>query len=536
MRNFNHEGTKSTKFYNDESSKTFVSFETLWLIYQIGLYMKMVRILGLISVMASCSFGQPLRQAQDGPNVLFITVDDMNADSLGVYGCPVDDTTPNLDKLAGEGIRFEHAHVQAPNCTPSRNVFQTGRYPHNSGVEGFYDVEVDFRILPDLLKAKGYRTGIWGKVADTTPRSNYAWDKVINTYGKGMSKNAEAVGKAALKFIRGSLVEGKPFYLVMNISDPHHPLFGSNASKKKGYDLFPPSKIYTAKEVVVPRFLPDLPGVREEVARYYSSVRRADDIVGGILKALEKSGEVENTLVIFISDHGMPFPFAKTNLYHHSTRTPWLVRYPGVVKPGRVDSEHMISAIDFMPTILEFCQIETPEGLDGKSIVSLLKGESQSGRDMVFKEYHENAGGVRNPMRAIETRRFGYVFNPWSDGERLFKSATLHSASYKAMKKAGASDKEIAARVEFFNHRVVEELYDYEKDPDALNNLIDNPEYADVVKRLRREMESWMVTADDPALAVFQNRGSAEIQQTFIREQEAKSQEMNNSGLGRKRK
>jgi len=470
------------------------------------------------------------------PNVLFITVDDMNADSLGVFGCPVKNTTPHLDQLAGQGIRFEHAHVQVANCTPSRNVFQTGRYPHNSGVEGFYDVEPDYPILPDLLKAKGYRTGIWGKVADSTPRSNYAWDQVIHIAGKGMSKNAEAVGKAALKFIEESQNEGKPFYLVMNITDPHHPLFGTKASGKSGYNLFPPSHIYTPDEVVVPGFLPDIPGVREEVARYYSSVRRADDIVGSILRALEQSGEAANTIVIFISDHGMPFPFAKTNLYHHSTRTPWMVRFPGVVKAGSVDAAHMISAIDFMPTVLELCDMDLPEGLDGRSFLPLLKGEKQSGREKVFTEYHENAGGIRNPMRAIETKRFGYIFNPWSDGKRLFKSATLHSESYKAMKKAGATDEEIAARVEFFNHRVVEELYDYEKDPDALNNVIDNPEYADVVKRMRKEMETFMEQENDPALAVLKHPDSAEIQKAFIRNQEAKSQEVNNSGLGRKRK
>ena len=474
-------------------------------------------------------FGQPL-------NILFITVDDMNADSLGVYGCAVEDATPNLDKLAGQGIRFEHAHVQAPNCTPSRNVFQSGRYPHNNGVEGFYDVEPDYPILPDLLKAAGYRTGIWGKVADTTPRSNYAWDAVIHTYGKGSVKSAEAVGNAALKFINESLTEKKPFYLVMNLSDPHHPLFGSPASVKNNYDIYPPSRIYTADEVVVPGFLPDIPGVREEVARYYSSVRRADDIIGAILQALEASGQAGNTLVMFISDHGMPFPFAKTNLYRHSTRTPWIVRWPGVVESGSCDSQHMISAIDFMPTMLESCAIGLPDGLDGRSFLPLLKGKPQAGREMVFTEYHENAGGIRNPMRSIQTKRYGYIFNPWSDGKRLFKSATLYSQSYKAMKKAGAADETIAARVEFFNHRVVEELYDYEKDPDALNNLIDNPEYAEVVTRMRRELATHMKQSGDPALDVFRNRDSAADRRKFIGAEEEKAKQLNNSGLGRKRK
>lgn len=488
--------------------------------------MKSFRLIAFMVSAAVCALG--------APNILFITVDDMNADSIGVFGCEVEDITPNLDRLAGQGMRFEHAHVQAPNCTPSRNVFQTGRYPHNSGVEGFYDVEPDYPILPDLLKEKGYRTGVWGKVADTTPRSNYAWDKVINTFGKGSLKNADAVGAETLKFINESQAEDKPFYLVMNLSDPHHPLFGSKASQKKGYDLYPPSRIYTEKEVTVPGFLPDIPGVRKEITRYFNSVRRADDIVGAIFQALEKSGQADNTLVVFISDHGMPFPFAKTNLYRHSTRTPWMVRWPGIVKAGSFDGEHMISAIDFMPTILDACDIDLPAGLDGRSFLPLLKGGTQENRDRVFTEYHENAGGIRNPMRAVETKRYGYIFSPWSDGKRLFKSATLHSESYKAMKQSG--DPEIAERVEFFNHRCVEEFYDYEKDPDALHNLIDNPEYADVIKGMRAEMEQWMEETGDEALDVFQHRNSATARADFIAAQEAKAEKLNNTELGRKRK
>jgi N-sulfoglucosamine sulfohydrolase len=492
------------------------------------MYMKMLKILSLISAMVACSIAQP--------NILFITVDDMNADSLGVFGCPVEDTTPNLDKLAGEGIRFEHAHVQAPNCTPSRNVFQTGRYPHNSGVEGFYDIEPDYPILPDLLKAEGYRVGIWGKVADTTPRSNYMWNKVLKTSGKGSAKNAEVVSNVALKFMEECKREGKPFYLVMNLSDPHHPLFGSTASKKSHYDIYPPSRIYTEEEVIVPGFLPDIPGVRAEVTRYYNSVRRADDIIGAILQALEKSGEAENTIVMFLSDHGMPFPFAKTNLYRYSTRTPWLVRFPGVVKPGRVDSTHMITAIDFFPTILELCQIALPEELDGRSIASLLRGDVQSNRNWVIKEFHENAAGVRNPMRAIETKQYGYIFNPWADGERLFKSATLHSQSYRAMQKAAASDARMAARVNYFNHRELEEFYDYRSDPFALDNKINDPNYLPMINQLRRALAKEMKASEDPALAVFLKRNSADKRDEFMKQQEEYADVMNHSGLGRKRK
>jgi N-sulfoglucosamine sulfohydrolase len=470
------------------------------------------------------------------PNILFITVDDMNADSVGCFGCPIEGTTPNLDQLAADGIRFEHAHVQVPNCTPSRNVLQTGRYPQNNGVEGFYDVVVEFPVLPDLLRANGYRTGIWGKVVDTTPTSDYKWDKVMQSSGgKGSIKSIKEVHRLTKKFIDESLKAQKPFYFVLNISDPHHPLYNSEAAKKKGHDNFPPSRIFTPDEVVVPGFLPDIRKVRQDVTNYYNSVRRADDLAGAALQALEDSGEADNTIVMFLSDHGMPFPFAKTNLYHHSTRTPWIVRIPSVVQPSSVNQDHMISAIDFMPTILELCEIEAPGGIDGRSFVPLLKGKPQDGRNQVFKEFHENAGGIRNPMRAVETMRYGYIFNPWSDGERLFKSATLYSPTYKAMATAARDSAQIDARIQHFNHRSVEEFYDYEKDPDALHNLINDPHYADEIEALRSSLQAWMEGMNDPALDAFLNRHDSEALRAFVETQDAESAARLAGGGTRKR-
>ncbi len=124
----------------------------------------------------------------------------------------------------------------------------------------------------------------------------------------------------------------------------------------------------------------DDPIVREELALYYTSVRRADDAVGAILDALKKSGENENTIVFFLSDHGMPLPFAKTQLYHHSTRTPLIVRWPGVVQPETVDDRHMVSAIDFLPTFCDMVHAPHPDELQGTSFLPLLQGKDQKGR------------------------------------------------------------------------------------------------------------------------------------------------------------
>ncbi len=455
------------------------------------------------------------------PNILFVTVDDMSCDSVGAFGCRVPDTTPHVDRLAGEGVRFVHAHVQVANCVPSRNVMQTGRYPHTSGVEGFYKVEVDFPILPDVLKEHGYFVGVKGKVSHSSPYSPYPWDIVEQQVTpRGAARSSKGFHAFTTRAIRASQAAKKPFYLVVNISDPHKPFYGEERSKRAGYDDYPPSRVYRDSEIPIPGFLPDLPVVRAEVKQYYDSVRRADDCVGAVLQALGDSGAAAETVVMFLSDHGMPFPFAKTNIYHHSTHTPWIVRWPGRVKPGSVDRAHMVSAVDFMPTVLDIAGIAHPAGLEGRSFLPLLLGQKQEGRDWVIKEYNENAGGNRHPMRSVETRRYGYIFNPWSDGTRRFRTATQGTRTYKRMQELAPTDKRIAARLRHFDHRTVEELYDYEKDPDALHNLVGDPKHRAELERLRRVLGDWMARTKDPCLEAFRHRDDPTALEAYMKKQD----------------
>jgi N-sulfoglucosamine sulfohydrolase len=202
----------------------------------------------------------------------------------------------------------------------------------------------------------------------------------------------------------------------------------------------------------------------------------------------------------------MPLPFAKTQLYHHSTRTPLIVRWPGVIPAGAVDERHMVSAVDFLPTLLEIIGAPLPNGLDGRSFAPLLRGQTQEGRDMVVKEYNENAGGSRDPMRAVQTKRFLYLFNAWSNGERVARTATQGTSTYRRMKELARTDPAIAARLDLFDHRVVEELYDVEQDPDCRKNLIDDPAHRQDLAELRQSLEAWMVKTNDPMLEVFRQR------------------------------
>src|SRR5262245_49097075 len=322
----------------------------------------------------------------------------MSADSVGAFGCKLAGTTPQMDQLAKEGLRFRYAHVQVGNCMPSRNVMWSGRYPHNNRVEGFYEIkDPGYPVLADLMKTAGYFTGIRGKVNHSTPYSPYGWDAVLDTLPSGPThpKDAASYGASTRHGIQSAKAAGKPFCLIVNIMDPHKPFYAEGRDGETVDDPHKPTRVFTPEEVPIPGYLFDDPVVRKELAHYYSSVRRADDSVGEVLKALKESGEEDKTVVMFLSDHGMPLPFVKTQLYHHSTVTPLVIRWPGMTKASTIDQQHMVSAVDFLPTLLEIAEIEPPPGLDGRSFAPLLKGQLQSGREMVVKEYNENSGGSR---------------------------------------------------------------------------------------------------------------------------------------------
>lgn len=455
------------------------------------------------------------------PNILLITVDDMNCDSMGAFGCELDGIAPHMDQLAGSALRFAYAHVQVANCFPSRNVMWSGRYPHQTGVEGFYQVRnASYPHLVDVMKDAGYFTAIRGKVSHSTPYLPYAWDLVLDKLPNGQQahiKDVESYGVSTSTAIAAAKKVGKPFCVVINISDPHKPFYSG------AKDPHQPTRVFAPSEVPIPGFLFDDSIVRNELAHYYSSVRRADDCVGQILTALEESGNGDKTLVMFLSDHGMPLPFAKTQLYHHSTHTPLVVRWPGVTKPNSLDETHMVSAVDFLPTLCDVIGAEVPEGVAGRSFAPLLQGETQDGRDFIIKEYNENSGASRDPMRGIQTKQYLYLFNPWSNGKRVMATATTGTATYRRMAQLAKTNDALAARLDLYQHRVPEELYDVANDPDCLVNLIDDPEHARALTELRDQLEQWMIETEDHCLEAFQHRGDAEARESYVlkKEQEA---------------
>ena len=439
-------------------------------------------------------------------NILLITADDLNKNSVGAFGSAVPDITPNIDMLASQGVRFENGHVNVAVCQPSRGIIATGRYSHNNGIEGFFHTDKNIPDIISLLKSNGYYTGVLGKVDHSSPKKLTPWDIKVYRDSLGKGRNKELYYTEAKNIIKNAKREGKPFYMMANSSDPHRPFVLSKKALKwrnEGSNILNPSRTYTESEITIPGFLPELPLVRKEVTQYFNSVKRLDDTVGRILDVLEEEGVTDNTIVMFLSDNGMAFPFAKTNCYLQSTNTPWIVRWPGKVESNTINKKDFISGIDFFPTILEAANLQIPDGLDGTSFVPTLLGKKQEGRDKVFTQFFQTSSKKRFPMRCIQDAKYGYIFNAWSDGKARFRNESQIGYTYKAMVKAAKTNPNIAARVKLFDNRVVEEFYDFENDPNALNNLINIPEYKKIINKYRAGMEQWMEKVNDPALSFF---------------------------------
>jgi N-sulfoglucosamine sulfohydrolase len=464
------------------------------------------------------------------PNLLIITVDDMNYNSVGVFGCKLAGITPNIDKLAGQGIRFTYAFNNTAVCQPVRQSLQTGRYPHNNGAEGFEPIDMDVPTLSEQLRKAGYINGILGKEIHHQPVEKFCWDYIPfltekdSIWRKGFSRNPALFHDYSARFFKMAKEQNKPFFLLANSHDPHRPFVGSKGDTADfGNHLPPVTRQFRPDQVNVFGYLPDIPDVRKEVAQYYGSVYRADQNIGAVLVALKENGMADNTLVIFLSDHGAAFPFSKSQCYFNSDKTPLIIKWPHKIKPGSVDSTHLISGIDLMPTVLDALGLPLVPDLDGRSYLPLLFGKKQDNRNYVYTTYYQIFEKIRYPMRCLQDKNYGYIYNFWSDGKLSMTGDATEGLTWKAMVKAGNDDYQIAKRVELYRHRRPEEFYDFKHDPDALHNLINDSVYASVIQRFRDKMLEVMRNTKDPAFQAFRDRNKAGAIKEFMTQQNIKA-------------
>ena len=429
-------------------------------------------------------------------NLLLITADDLDWSIPGFMG-GMPGLMPNLDALAVRSHRFVNNRTVAPICMPSREALMTGLLPHRSGGTGFTPVNLGTPTLPSLLQAQGYYAGAVHKVDHMLPYECFQWDYI--QHSKDRSTLIQANGARVI--IEETRNGKKPFFVNCNSNDPHRPFYGSPGAAKVDHDQTGPYKIareIQPNEVRIPPTLEDLPDIRKELAQYWNSAQRLDIAIGKILQVLHESGERDNTVVMFCSDHGMPLPFAKATCYDHGTRVPVLISWPGMGAPKEFDQ--LTTHCDILPTLLDLLGFEAPQGLDGKSWVPMMSGSKGPVRDVVVTYVNTLSSGYAYPTRAIQDNRYSLIFSPWADGVLKYRSESMLGLTFNAMAEAAKTDPKIAARVEQCTRGAQMAFYDLKADPGQRHNLIADRRHAARIAKMTDQLVSDMKRSGDPEL------------------------------------
>jgi N-sulfoglucosamine sulfohydrolase len=428
-------------------------------------------------------------------NVLLIIADDQGRD-LGVYGNPVI-RTPNIDRLAARGTLFTHAFSNVSSCSPSRAVLYTGLYAHSNGMYGLaHDVHNQHllpwvRTLPQLLKQAGYLTALVGK-KHVLPDDALPFDAELAPEQPG-NRDVAHMAQEAKAFM--SKAGAQPFAVVVGFSDPHR------AAENFGNTREWPSVErvrYDPRKVIVPAHLPDLPEVREDLAQYYESISRLDSAVGLLLEALADTGHADDTLVVYLSDNGRPFPGAKTTLYDDGIHLPLIIAAPG--RRGGVRNEAMVGWVDILPTLLDWTGAPAPPyELPGRSLLPILEQSSPQGWDRVFASHGFHEIHQYYPMRALRTRDYKYIVNLAPELPYPIAGDVASSPSWRAI--TAKPDARLGARtLDAYLHRPAEELYALESDPHEVVNLAGERAAREVLAEMRSELERFRIETRDPWL------------------------------------
>ena len=436
--------------------------------------------------------------AQAAPrNVLLIIADDQGRD-LGVYENPIL-RTPHLDELAARGTLFTHAFATVSSCSPSRAVLFTGLYSHTNGMYGLaHDIHnvhllPSVRTLPQMLKAAGYSTALVGK-KHVLPDAAFAFDAELAPEQPG-NRDVAFMASEARSFLAAT--GERPFLLIVGFSDPHRA--AENFGNTRAWPSVP-RIAYDPAKVSVPAHLPDTSEVRNDLASYYESISRLDSGVGLFLDALRATGHDDDTLVIYLSDNGRPFPGAKTTLYDAGVHLPLIIAAPGERRRG-VRNEAMVSWIDITPTILDWTGARAPGGvrLAGRSLLPILGETRPSGWDRVYASHSFHEIQQYYPMRAMRTREFKYILNLAAALPFPIAGDVASSPTWRVIESRPALG--LGSRpLDAYLHRTAEELYDLAKDPHEFRNVANDPAYREVLARMRAELHQFRAETKDPWL------------------------------------
>jgi len=434
------------------------------------------------------------------PNILLIVSED-NGPELGCYGDPYA-RTPNLDRLAAEGVRFQNAFVPYSVCSPSRACFLTGLYPHQNGQIGlathkFAMYQEDTPNFASILKEHGYRTGLIGKL-HVNPESAFPFDyRAIPRANFNRKQSVADYAAAAAQFFRESA--DSSWFLSVNFADAHLPFL----RQANGLPVEPLS----ADDVeAMPWVGVNTARLREQVANYYNCLARLDHGVGLLLSELETTGQANNTIVFYIGDHGAQFPRGKGTVYEGGLRVPMIVRWPQLAKAGQVRQE-LVSTVDLLPTALRAVGVAAPTNLPGRQLQPLL-ADSATGEwnRYVFGFTTGSFPRACFVQHSIRDQRYKLISSPRPETENLDAGTYLdESHLHFVVSGATAEDQQTVAdhvRAAFkrWTSPPRYELYDLERDPYEWHNLADDTEHAAIKTRLIQALTDVQQQTRDPFL------------------------------------
>ena len=415
--------------------------------------------------------------AAERPNLVFVIADDLTFRDIGCYGGQAH--TPNIDRLATEGMKFARCYQAAPMCSPTRHNIYTGLYPVKSGAYPNHTfAKAGTKSIAHYLKPLGYRVALSGKT-HIGPRDVFPFEYS----GRGnpdMNKVEQLFAECA--------ESNTPFCLFACSNEPHSPWNKGDASR------YPPDK------VKLPPYLADTPVVRENFSRYLAEITYYDDQVGQILALLDKHKLRDNTLVMVVTEQGNSFPFAKWTCYGHGLQSAMIVRWPGKVKPGTVTNA-MVEYVDITPTFVDAAGGKPAAVSDGKSFARVLTGEADQHKEFAYGIMTTRGiinGSDAFGIRTVRDSQYRLIWN--LHHETKFTNACTKAAYFQSMVEAAeAGDAQAKELVEKYHYRPEFELYDCNADPLEMNNLADNPQYAKVVKTLKAKLDGWMASQGDRA-------------------------------------
>jgi N-sulfoglucosamine sulfohydrolase len=437
------------------------------------------------------------------PNLILILADDLGFEDCGPFG---NDRvqSPNLARLAKEGMRFDRAFVTASSCSPCRASIITGRYPHQTGAEELHwPVPENQVTFVEELKKAGYWTGAAGKWHLGEPLKK-RFDVVMEADESGFQLPAGQKSASKGKFdekaagdaqsgcadwlpLLQKRAKGKPFFLWLASLDPHRDF------SEKAVD--PPTD---PKTVNLAPYHPDTPEVRADYARYYDEIARLDSHIGAVLDELDKLELAENTLIVFLSDNGRPFPRDKTTLYDSGIRTPMIARWPGRARTGAVCRE-IVSTVDIAPAFLDAAGIEKDKRsatFAGRSFLPLLEKPETPLREFVFAE--KNWHDFEDHARAVRTPRYKYIRNGYPDLPLTPPADAWRSPTGAALREWRDWGRLLPHQKMIFEKpRPTEELYDTVDDPHELRNLATDGRHKIVLETLRTALDDWIRETGD---------------------------------------